>query len=42
VTASGLKDIAPAEKALPPAPMVSGTLEDVLRILHQSYGFAHE
>jgi len=42
VTASGLKDIAPAEKALPPTPMVSGTLDDVLRVLHQSYGFTHD
>jgi threonine synthase len=42
VTASGLKDIAPAEKALAPAPMVSGTLDDVLRALHRSYGFTHD
>jgi threonine synthase len=41
VTASGLKDIAPAEKALPQAPMVSGTLDDVLGALHRSYGFTH-
>ena len=41
VTASGLKDVAPIDKALPPAPTVSGTLDDVLRALRQSYGFTH-
>ena len=42
VTASGLKDVTPIEKALPPAPIVSGNLDDVLRALHNSYGFRHE
>ena len=42
VTASGLKDMTPIEKALPPAPVVSGDLDDVLRALHDTYGFRHE
>jgi threonine synthase len=42
VTASGLKDTIPIEKALPPAPVVSGGLDDVLRALHETYGFRHE
>jgi threonine synthase len=42
VTASGLKDMAPIEKALPPAPIVSGNLDDVLRALHDNYGFRHD
>ena len=41
VTASGLKDIVPIEKSLPAAPVVSGSLDDVLRALHQTYGFTH-
>ena len=41
VTASGLKDTAPIEKALPAAPVVSGSINDVLRALHQTYGFTH-
>jgi threonine synthase len=42
VTASGLKDMMPIEKALPPAPVVSGNLDDVLRALDDTYGFRHE
>jgi threonine synthase len=42
VTASGLKDVTPIENALPPAPVVSGDLDDVLRALHDAYGFRHE
>jgi threonine synthase len=42
VTASGLKDMTPIEKTLPPAPVVSGSLDDVLRALKETYGFRHE
>ena len=42
VTASGLKDMTPIEKTLPPAPVVSGGLDDVLRALKETYGFRHE
>jgi threonine synthase len=42
VTASGLKDMVPIERALPPAPVVSGGLDDVLRALHENYGFRHD
>jgi threonine synthase len=42
VTASGLKDMTPIEKTRPPAPVVSGGLDDVLRTLHDTYGFRHE
>jgi len=41
VTASGLKDVAPIEKTLRPAPIVRGTLDDVLRALDETYGFHH-
>ena len=42
VTASGLKEMTPIEKTLPPVPVVSGGLNDVLRVLHDTYGFRHE
>ena len=42
VTASGLKDMTPIEKALPPASVVSSDLDDVLRALKETYGFRHE
>jgi threonine synthase len=42
VTASGLKDMTPIEKTLPPAPVVAGGLDDVLRALKETYGFRHE
>ena len=42
VTASGLKDMMPIERAFLPAPVVSGGLDDVLRALHENYGFRHD
>jgi threonine synthase len=39
LTASGLKDSAVIETALPPAPVVKGGLGDVMRVLHDVYGF---
>lgn len=41
LTASGLKDPAVTEAALPPVPMVRGGLDDVLKALHDAYGFKH-
>ena len=41
LTASGLKDTAVIESALPPAPVVSGGLPEVMKALHDVYGFAH-
>lgn len=41
VTASGLKDTAAIETALPPAPIVKGGLGDLLQVLRQTYGFDH-
>jgi threonine synthase len=38
VTASGLKDIAVIDAALPAAPVVRGDLDDVLRALRDTYG----
>jgi len=32
----------PIEKTLPPAPVVSGGLDDVLRVVKETYGFRHE
>ena len=42
VTASGLKDMMPIERTFLPAPVVSGGLDDVLRALHENYGFRHD
>ncbi len=39
LTASGLKDMGPMEKVLPEAPVVGGNLNDVMRALHDRYGF---
>ncbi|MFO1079385.1 MAG: pyridoxal-phosphate dependent enzyme [Reyranellaceae bacterium] len=39
LTASGLKDAAVIDQALPPAPVVRGGLEDVLKSLRNVYGF---
>lgn len=41
VTASGLKDTAAIEAALPPAPIVKGGLGELLQVLRQTYGFDH-
>ena len=41
LTASGLKDTGVVEHALPPAPVVTGDLGDVMKALRQSYGFSH-
>ncbi|MBV8189474.1 MAG: pyridoxal-phosphate dependent enzyme [Alphaproteobacteria bacterium] len=40
LTASGLKDTSVIEQALPPAPVVKGGLNEVLRALRDVYGFA--
>jgi threonine synthase len=42
VTASGLKDMMPIERTFLPAPVVSGGLDEVLRALHENYGFRHD
>jgi len=42
MTASGLKDTAVIETALPPAPVVRGNLDDVLRALCNVYEFHHD
>jgi threonine synthase len=41
VTASGLKDTAAIDAALPAAPVVTGGLDDLLRALRDTYGFSH-
>jgi threonine synthase len=41
LTASGLKDTSVIETALPPAPMVRGDLGEVIKALHDVYGFSH-
>jgi threonine synthase len=41
LTASGLKDTSVIENALPPAPVVSGGLPEVMKALHDVYGFRH-
>jgi threonine synthase len=41
VTASGLKDTAAMDAAVPAAPPVRGGIEDVLRALKEVYGFDH-
>jgi threonine synthase len=41
LTASGLKDTSVIETALPPAPVVKGGLPEVMKALHDVYGFAH-
>jgi threonine synthase len=41
LTASGLKDTSVIETALPPAPMVRGGLGEVIKALHDVYGFSH-
>jgi len=40
LTASGLKDTAAVEQALPPAPVVKGGLDEVMKALRDVYGFA--
>ena len=40
LTASGLKDTAVVEQALPPAPVVKGGLDEVLKAMRDVYGFA--
>jgi threonine synthase len=40
LTASGLKDAAVIQQALPPAPVVRGDLGDVMKALRDVYGFA--
>ena len=40
LTASGLKDTSVIESALPPAPVVNGGLPEVMKALHDVYGFA--
>lgn len=41
VTASGLKDTAAMDAAVPAAPLVRGGIDDVLRALKDVYGFDH-
>jgi threonine synthase len=41
LTASGLKDTSVIESALPPAPVVTGGLSEVIKALHEVYGFSH-
>lgn len=41
LTASGLKDTAVIETALPPTPVVAGGLKEVLGALHDVYGYRH-
>jgi threonine synthase len=41
LTASGLKDTSVVEQALPPAPVVKGGLDEVLKALRDVYGFAN-
>lgn len=42
LTASGLKDTAVVDAALPPVPVVSGGLPEVIKALREVYGFAHD
>jgi threonine synthase len=42
MTASGLKDTGVIETTLPPAPVVRGNIDDVIRALHDVYGFQHD
>src|SRR5215475_552954 len=39
LAASGLKDAAVIQQALPPAPVVKGDLDEVMKALHDVYGF---
>ena len=39
LTASGMKDTVPIEKVLPEAPVVGGNFTDMMRALHDKYGF---
>ncbi|MBV9835603.1 MAG: pyridoxal-phosphate dependent enzyme [Alphaproteobacteria bacterium] len=41
VTAAGLKDASVIDSALPPSPVVRGGLTEVIKALHEVYGFAH-
>src|SRR5262249_43999989 len=41
LTASGLKDTAVIQQALPPAPVVKGGLKEVIKALHDVYGYSH-
>jgi threonine synthase len=40
LTASGLKDMSVIDQTLPPAPVVKGNLDEVLKALRDVYGFA--
>jgi threonine synthase len=42
MTASGLKDTAVIETTLPPAPVVRGNLDAVIKVLRDVYGFRHD
>jgi len=41
VTAAGLKDASVIESAVPPSPVVKGGLSEVIKALHEVYGFSH-
>ena len=41
LTASGMKDPGPIEKALPEPPLVTGGLKELLVALKNAYGFSH-
>ena len=41
LTASGMKDPGPIEKALPEPPLVTGGLKELLAALKDAYGFSH-
>jgi threonine synthase len=41
LTASGLKDAAVVQQAMPPAPVVKGDIGDAMKALREVYGFAH-
>ena len=42
VTAAGLKDASVIESAVPPSPVVKGGLAEVIKALHEVYGFSHD
>jgi len=42
VTAAGLKDASVIESAVPPSPAVKGGLSEVIKALHEVYGFSHD
>jgi threonine synthase len=41
LTAAGLKDPGPIERALPEPPVVTGGLKELVAALKNSYGFSH-